>query len=855
VEGLLCGFIPIMLAIAVGVAAFSTLVKPLRDRIALLERQSTDLNRRLKAMEAGAPPATLTAATEAAPTEASPSAAPPDPAPSPAPSLTPTLDNAPPRALPPLRTPRKPLVLPSPEKVAVWIGASLGALALVIGALLGLVAVAEAGWFGPALRVAAGLVAGTTAWVVGASLRRRWPIAATALSGAGIGAVFGAVFAATSMYDLVSPTLGFVLLVAVVVAATAQADRLRDRFLSWLAVGGGLLAPVLVSTGDNGAVGLFTYLFLLSSGLAVVASRRDWPEVIGLAALGDAVLYLGWTASWRDVDSQAVALIAAVALAVPFAVVAASRRGPALMLTGVAGAAVMSVVALPWIAAIDPTFYDPRSGEAVVSAQSFPGLSAIAVAILPLPLWLAARRQRAWWMSLLATGLTAPAVFTWSASWGEGSLHTSAWHWLVPLLPLATGVLVHLGDRRTGTGLLPLPLIAGSALAGTLLAFPDGPAMGAAVAGLIALCALGAFTSAPGALLIVGAVGALFPLHAAIAELGAIQPGFVLGGAMLTLGALAAPALVRHWPDDPIPVLPWIGALALAPAAFLPLYGAWLEAWDDHVVGLLPLLLAAWTLLGALVLVRRHRVDRHGPVFALAIAIVLAGITFALPIQVESAWLTVGWALEGAALAVLTSRLRSPLLRLGSIGLGAAVAVRLLLNPEALSYGSTDGWFLLNWTLYTWGIPTITLLVSATWLQRTSPPRDLLAFAPTLLRALAVLTGFALVNVEVSDAFQDAGPVELGGSTMLQGMVRSLSWGAYGMLLLGVGLSRRSRATRFAGFAFVLLGAAKVFVYDMWSLPGFIRVGSLLGLGMLLLVAAFLFERLVLRPDPEEGAP
>jgi len=38
-----------------------------------------------------------------------------------------------------------------------------------------------------------------------------------------------------------------------------------------------------------------------------------------------------------------------------------------------------------------------------------------------------------------------------------------------------------------------------------------------------------------------------------------------------------------------------------------------------------------------------------------------------------------------------------------------------------------------------------------------------------------------------------------------------------------------------------------VFVVDLWSLSGFVRVGSVLGLGVLLLVAAFLFERLVLR--------
>ena len=46
---------------------------------------------------------------------------------------------------------------------------------------------------------------------------------------------------------------------------------------------------------------------------------------------------------------------------------------------------------------------------------------------------------------------------------------------------------------------------------------------------------------------------------------------------------------------------------------------------------------------------------------------------------------------------------------------------------------------------------------------------------------------------------------------------------------------------------------------DLWALSGFVRVGSVLGLGVTLLVAAFLFERLVLREsqssDPSTEEP
>ena len=49
------------------------------------------------------------------------------------------------------------------------------------------------------------------------------------------------------------------------------------------------------------------------------------------------------------------------------------------------------------------------------------------------------------------------------------------------------------------------------------------------------------------------------------------------------------------------------------------------------------------------------------------------------------------------------------------------------------------------------------------------------------------------------------------------------------------------------------VATAKVFAVDLWSLSGFVRVGSVAALGVSLLVAAFLFERLVLRSRSREA--
>jgi uncharacterized membrane protein len=323
----------------------------------------------------------------------------------------------------------------------------------------------------------------------------------------------------------------------------------------------------------------------------------------------------------------------------------------------------------------------------------------------------------------------------------------------------------------------------------------------------------------------------------------------VLGPAALAAALYSTLPLAQPRPGEGPPAR--LTAALVGPLLFLPFYRCWTQGLGDGLIGLLPLLLGANALLGALVLVRRHRAHRGDGTLAIFVGVALLGLTVALPLQLSNQWLTVSWALEAAALAWLSQRLRHPLLPWASALLGYTVTARLVLNPEVLTYGDASGDPIFNWTLYTWGLPALALVMQARWL-RDRLPRPLVAG----LGVAAIAVGFALVNVQVSDFFQDSGPIELSGRGLLQGMVRSLSWAAYGAFILMLGLWRDSRSTRLIGFAIVLLATAKVFVVDLWTLSGFVRVGSMLGLGLTLLGAALLFERLVLRrPSPGGDDP
>ena len=72
----------------------------------------------------------------------------------------------------------------------------------------------------------------------------------------------------------------------------------------------------------------------------------------------------------------------------------------------------------------------------------------------------------------------------------------------------------------------------------------------------------------------------------------------------------------------------------------------------------------------------------------------------------------------------------------------------------------------------------------------------------------------------------------------------SAFWGVVGLALLYVGLVRRARAVRVAGFVAFAVTVAKIFFYDLSSLSAMARALSFLGVGTLLLVAGFFYQRL-----------
>src|SRR6266404_4414806 len=204
--------------------------------------------------------------------------------------------------------------------------------------------------------------------------------------------------------------------------------------------------------------------------------------------------------------------------------------------------------------------------------------------------------------------------------------------------------------------------------------------------------------------------------------------------------------------------MPWATAALAGPLQFYLVYQLIRAAHPNGVTGLVPAAFVLPSLAGLFMLLKRTPLDSPARNAQLALfgGAALFFITLIFPIQFDRQWITVGWALEGAALCWLFLRVPHPGLRLAGVGLLIVVFVRLALNPAVLSYHPRAAFPIFNWYLYTYGIATVCLFAAARLL---APPRNRVLGhnALPLLYTLATVLAFLIVNIEIADYFSTPG--------------------------------------------------------------------------------------------------
>ena len=304
---------------------------------------------------------------------------------------------------------------------------------------------------------------------------------------------------------------------------------------------------------------------------------------------------------------------------------------------------------------------------------------------------------------------------------------------------------------------------------------------------------------------------------------------------------------------------PYLTAIGGSVFYFFAARMAMLQGGLSSIVGVVPVFEGAvLTLLLRALLRIEPRGDRDLGRLAIVAGAALAFATVAIPLQLKQQWITIGWALEGAALAWLYRRIPHRGLLYWAMALLSVVFARLALNPEIFIY-EPRGMRVFNWYLYAYLICGVAMFVAAWWFSRTDdrllPAGDWTwAKASTLLPPAGVILLFILLNIEIADFYATGPEITFRfGVSIAQDLTYTIGWLIFGLGMLAAGIYLHSRPGRMAAVALIAVTTFKAFLYDMGSLEGLAQVASFVGLAISLSLVALALQRFVLQA-PKEGS-
>ena len=171
----------------------------------------------------------------------------------------------------------------------------IGIVAMLIAISSGLKWAFDNNVIGPSGRVAIGVLLGAlllpwSQWLLG----KGYSYFSEGIAALGEATLFLSVWAGCQYYTLYSRDVGFAAMIVITGVMAAVAIGRDSQRIAVLSLLGGLLTPILVSSGKDQQVVLFGYLILLGLGALAIASKKDWKSLVPIAFIGTQIYFWGW---------------------------------------------------------------------------------------------------------------------------------------------------------------------------------------------------------------------------------------------------------------------------------------------------------------------------------------------------------------------------------------------------------------------------------------------------------------------------------------------------------------------------------------------------------------------------------
>jgi uncharacterized membrane protein len=180
----------------------------------------------------------------------------------------------------------------------------IGILAVLIGMAWFLKFAIDNHWIGPAGRVLIGLVAGAGLVAWSERFRSRGFAAFSySLKAVGSGILYLSLWAAFSLFHLIPSSIAFIAMLLVTAFNGFMAWSQDSELLALYAIVGGYSTPLLLATGENHEVALFSYLLLLNVATLILIALRPWSRLLLGGFAGTVFFFVAWSSRFYS-DSE-----------------------------------------------------------------------------------------------------------------------------------------------------------------------------------------------------------------------------------------------------------------------------------------------------------------------------------------------------------------------------------------------------------------------------------------------------------------------------------------------------------------------------------------------------------------------
>ncbi len=180
----------------------------------------------------------------------------------------------------------------------------IGITTLVLGIAYFIKYAIDQNWIGETGRVAIGVLIGIGIIGITHKLRAKYLAFSALLAGGGISVLYISITLAYREYELFSQTTAFIILIVITILSVLLSLYYNQRILAIFSILGGFASPLLVSSGTGSYITLFSYIFILNTGMLILAYKKKWVVVSLMSYFLTYIFYGPWLFLSYEVENR-----------------------------------------------------------------------------------------------------------------------------------------------------------------------------------------------------------------------------------------------------------------------------------------------------------------------------------------------------------------------------------------------------------------------------------------------------------------------------------------------------------------------------------------------------------------------